>query len=99
MLGLRRRLFEGLSARGRRKVTLLFPRFTKAIVGVLVGFERGKRRSVMGPAPPAVSPPRKCGPTTALEAQEGRASCESGLAASPPGPDLGAPARWHSSWR
>jgi phage replication-related protein YjqB (UPF0714/DUF867 family) len=39
-VGLRRRLFEGLSARRRRKVTLLFPRFTNAIVGVLVGFER-----------------------------------------------------------
>ncbi len=39
-VGLRRRLFEGLSARGRRKVTLLFPRFTNAILGVLVDFER-----------------------------------------------------------
>lgn len=39
-LGLRRRLFGGLSARGRRKVTFLFPRFTGCIADVLVGFER-----------------------------------------------------------
>jgi phage replication-related protein YjqB (UPF0714/DUF867 family) len=39
-VGLRRRLFEGLSANRRRKVTPLFPRFTEAIAGVLVRFER-----------------------------------------------------------
>jgi len=39
-VGLRRRLFEGLSARGRRKVTQLFPRLTGTIAGVLVAFER-----------------------------------------------------------